>query len=249
MKDTATDQRTHYDGFAEEYSRHYDDEFSLEYRNRFILNRLFKNAELRDLLILDAMCGSGGEMAYLSGRQARSFGLDISFRELQLYGRANGSGKVVCASAFDICLPDGCMDGIVIIGGLHHLQPRVNDALMEFKRILKDQGSIYFCEPHQGSLPDYFRQIWYRYDPLFLPNESSINIKKLMMENSGNFKFNIIGYYGNLAYLLVFNSMVLRLGALFKKKLAKTLFLIESLLSPLQNRIFSCFVLVKAEKI
>ena len=249
MKDSAAEQRNHYDGFAEEYSRHYDDEFSLEYRNRFILDRLFKNVDLRNLLILDAMCGSGGEMAYLSGKQARSFGLDISFRELKLYGKANGSGKAVCASAFDICLPDGCMDGIVIIGGFHHLHPRINDALVEFKRILKDQGTIYFCEPHQGSFPDYFRRIWYRHDPLFLPNESSIDMKKLMLENTRYFKFNIIGYFGNLAYLLVFNSMVFRLGVIIKKKIAKPLFLIESFLSPFQNRFFSCFVLVKAEKI
>lgn len=249
MKDSAADQRTHYDGFADEYSRHYDDEFSQEYRNRFIFDRLFKGAQIEKSLILDAMCGSGGVNLYLSGKQVRSLGLDISFRELLHYGKTNGSGKAVCASAFDICLPDRCVDGIVIMGGLHHLHPRVNDSFVEFHRILKDHGSIYFCEPHQGSLPDIFRRIWYRFDPLFLSNEASIDLKKLILENAGFFDFEILGYFGNLAYLLVLNSMVLRLGAKFKMKIAKPLFLIESLLSHIQNRFFSCFVLVKAEKI
>ena len=50
---------------------------------------------------------------------------------------------------------------VIYLNSLHHLHPNVNDAIQEFKRILKPNGYIILWEPSSESLLDIFRRIWY----------------------------------------------------------------------------------------
>ena len=52
-------QLSHYNNIAADYEAHYSDEWSLEYRRRFIYEPMFAGLNLNGLNVLDAMCGSG----------------------------------------------------------------------------------------------------------------------------------------------------------------------------------------------
>jgi hypothetical protein len=51
-------QQEHYDTIAADYEAHYSDEWSIEYRRRFIYEPMFEGLELAGKKVLDAMCGS-----------------------------------------------------------------------------------------------------------------------------------------------------------------------------------------------
>ena len=248
MKKVEKDQQVHYDEIANDYSLHYGDQYSQQYRKKYIYDRLFESATLKGSLILEAMCGSGEATEYLMSQGATVIGLDISFNELVNYQKSRKNSKTICSSAFAIGAADGYFDSVVVIGGLHHLHPQINKALIELSRVLKPGGAVYLSEPHKGSLFDLVRRAWYRVDRLFLENESAIDIQKMISDNSNLFSFKELGYYGNLAYIFVFNSMVLRMPKWLKKIYSPLLLNIEGPLSKIQNRVFSCFVLIKASK-
>src|ERR1043165_10071157 len=71
-------QQQHYDEIAADYEAHYSDEWSVEYRRRFIYEPMFAGLNLDGLNVLDAMCGSGQTTEYLLARGANVTGLDIS---------------------------------------------------------------------------------------------------------------------------------------------------------------------------
>src|SRR5690242_17419613 len=71
-------QQKHYDEIAADYETHYSDEWSLEYRRRFIYEPMFEGIDLSGMEVLDAMCGSGQTTSYLLTRGAKVTGLDIS---------------------------------------------------------------------------------------------------------------------------------------------------------------------------
>src|SRR4026209_929592 len=71
-------QQEHYDRIAADYETHYSDEWSVEYRRRFIYEPMFAGLDLVGLRVLDAMCGSGQTTSFLLTRGAKVTGLDIS---------------------------------------------------------------------------------------------------------------------------------------------------------------------------
>ena len=52
-------QQEHYDNIAADYEAHYSDEWSVEYRRKFIYDPMFEGLNLSGMKVLDAMCGSG----------------------------------------------------------------------------------------------------------------------------------------------------------------------------------------------
>src|SRR6476659_9558716 len=78
-------QQEHYDRIAADYEAHYSDEWSVEYRRRFIYEPMFEGIELSGKEVLDAMCGSGQTTSYLLTRGARVTGLDISNEVLEQF--------------------------------------------------------------------------------------------------------------------------------------------------------------------
>src|SRR5262249_53337800 len=156
--------------------------------------------------------------------------------------------QAVCASILDTGLESNSFDTVVIVGGLHHLHPNVNAAISEIHRILKPGGYLCFCEPHKSSFPDLIRQRWYPYDSLFADNEEAINLRAMKREFSSCFSFIREKYLGNFAYLLVLNSMIFRIPLRLKHFYTTPLLFFESLISPIQGRFLSCFVVCQWRK-
>ena len=235
-------QQSHYEEIGEEYEKHYAEPFSLQYRDRFCHDPMFCNVKLAGCRALDAMCGSGPLSAYLIKRGALVTGLDISPTVVASY-QANNPGCVgTCASVLDAPFPDASFDVIGVVSGFHHLQPDLDKALLELHRLLKPGGSLCFTEPHSHSLLDRLRRVWYRFDPLFESNEEAVNLEQIQDRHRTRFHFAEQRYFGNLAYIFVLNSMVMRVPLALKPYYSPLAMKIETLLNRILPVWLTCAV-------
>src|SRR5215217_9621911 len=201
-------QQEHYDRIAAVYEAHYSDEWSVEYRRRFIYEPMFAGLDLNGMQVLDAMCGSGQTTSYLLSRGASVTGLDISNEVIDSFQSHWTKANVVKRSLLDSGLPDNSFDCVAVVGGLHHIHPNVRAAVREIHRVLKPGGHFCFMEPHSGSFPDVVRRIWYRFDRFFSDNEAAIDIRLLQRDFGDSFELRKVNYLGNIAFLLVLNSLI-----------------------------------------
>jgi SAM-dependent methyltransferase len=241
-------QQRHYDEISAEYEAHYSDPYSLEYRRRFIYAPMFEGLALSGMNVLDAMCGSGQTTEYLLSRNAQVTGLDISNEVMDSFCARWSNCDAVRRSLLGSGLPDESFDCIAIVGGLHHIHPNVSMAMEEIHRLLKPGGYFCFMEPHSGSLPDLVRRFWYKHDHFFSDNEASVDVKGLEREFESHFRFKKVKYLGNVAFLLVFNSLIFRIPIWAKPFYSSILMAIEPLLSRLQGKLVSCFVVGQWQK-
>lgn len=241
-------QQQHYDEIAVDYEAHYSDEWSLEYRRQFIYEPMFAGLNLAGANVLDAMCGSGQTTDYLLARGANVTGLDISNEVIEQFQGRWANATAVNRSLLDSGLPDNAFDCVVIVGGLHHIHPNVKRAVAELHRVLKPGGHLCFMEPHSGSLPDLVRRVWYRFDHFFSDNEASIDVERLQREFQSDFQLKRVRHLGNIAFLLVLNSLIFRLPHRAKKLLAPFLMKVEPIINVLQTKLTSCFVVTQWQK-
>ncbi len=241
-------QQAHYDLIGKAYEAHYSDEWSSLYRRRFIYEPLVAGVDLRGRKVLDAMCGSGQTAEYLLGQGALAYGLDVSPQVIEQF-RAKLPGAVgVRGSILNSEFADESFDAVFITGGLHHVHPKVPEAVTEIHRILKPGGWLCFYEPHTGSIANAARRLWYRHDSLFEENEAAVDIDDLMRRNAERFDFVTTRYAGGPAYLLVFNSMVFRVPLAWKGRYTPPLLWVERNLERIQGKRTSCFAMVQWRK-
>ncbi len=119
-------QLSHYDQIAAEYETHYSDASSLAYRRKFIYGPMFEGLTLSGMKVLDAMCGSGQTAEYLLSKNAQVTGLDISNEMVDSFNARWSNCKAIRRSLLDSGLPDESFDCVVVVGGLHHIQPNVS---------------------------------------------------------------------------------------------------------------------------
>lgn len=242
-------QQEHFDRLAVRYAAHYGDVWSERYRRRFLNRPLLAGIDLAGRAVLEAMCGSGQTTGYLLERGAQVTGLDISPASIAAFGRRWPHCTAVCASILKSGLATGSFDCVVVVGGLHHLHPRVEAAVNEIWRLLRPGGYFCFAEPHAGSWPDLVRRIWYRRDSHFAAGEAAIDVTALERANAGRFRCLHRSYGGNVAYLLVLNSLILRLPLRLKGLIAPLLLPLEAMISPWQGRRTACFICCQWQKI
>jgi SAM-dependent methyltransferase len=242
-------QQQHYDAIAADYEAHYSDEWSVEYRRRFIYEPMFAGLNLDSMQVLDAMCGSGQTTSYLLAHGANVTGLDISNEVIDTFQSHWTSASVVKRSLLDSGLPDNSFDCVAVVGGLHHIHPNVKAAVREIHRVLKPGGHFCFMEPHSGSLPDVVRKVWYRFDRFFSDNEAAIDVSALQRDFRESFELRKVNYLGNIAFLLVLNSLIFRIPPTNKKLFAPLLMKLEPWINKLQTKLTSCFVVTQWQKL
>lgn len=241
-------QKDHYERISAGYDAHYNDFQSQKYIRRFILDPMFKGIELENKLVLEAMCGGGQITEYLLEKNARVVGLDISPSQMAYFHRRHNRAQVVCGSMLNSGIKDESFDAVAIIGGIHHLPPHTSESLHEIHRVLKTGGYFCFAEPHSESLAEMPRKMWYKRDSLFAENEAAVNMSELRNEFSKMFDFKTEIYLGNVAYLLVFNSMVFRVPLRLKPFYSPALMGMEGILNRLLGKPFSCLVVAQWQK-
>ncbi|MCW8930171.1 MAG: class I SAM-dependent methyltransferase [Gammaproteobacteria bacterium] len=248
MMDTETLQKKRFDTTASDYAAHHGDKWSQKYYKRFIYEPMFENISLKNLNVLEAMCGSGEATAFLNENGAFITGLDISKEEIDIFKTRWPDSQSYCRSILNTELPENSFDCVMIIGGLHHVHPHVDEAIQEIYRILKPDGFLCFSEPHKGSLPDKLRKIWYNNDKTFAENEESIDIEHLKVKFSKQFNFKNEYYKGNFAYIFVLQSLVLRIPLKLKAIYSPLLIWLEGIFDKIQGKSLSCFVVCQWQK-
>lgn len=241
-------QSAHYDQIGVAYDAHYADPTSERYRELFVSRPLLGSLDLNGRQVLEAMCGSGSTASYLLSKGARLTGLDISANLISAFHARWPEARAVQGSILATGFAANTYDCVVVVGGFHHVQPLVQTALDEAFRILKPGGYLCFAEPHSGSLPDLIRRRWYKLDPLFERDEQALDLGVLEASNRGRFEFILKSFAGNLAYLLVFNSLVFRVPIGLKRFYAPILLRLESILRRVQGPRSSCFVICQWRK-
>jgi SAM-dependent methyltransferase len=159
------------------------------------------------------------------------------------------SASIVKRSLLDSGLPDNSFDCVTVVGGLHHIHPNVKAAMREIYRVLKPGGYFCFMEPHSGSFPDVIRRVWYRFDRFFSDNEAAIDIDLLRKDFGDRFTLKRVNYLGNVAFLLVLNSLIFRIPPGSKKFFAPLLMKLEPVINKLQTRLTSCFAVTQWQKL
>jgi SAM-dependent methyltransferase len=246
--DVAALQGAKYDRQALVYEAHATERSTQRYRRRFIDEPALKGIPLEGRDVLEAMCGSGHSTGLLLERGARVTGLDVSEQVLELYRRKWPGCETVAASIMDPPLPDGSFDVVLVVGGLHHVHPHVQDAIDRIWRLLKPGGYFSFCEPHTGSLMDVIRRRWYARDSIFDWNEAAIDVAALRRANADRFEVLTETYFGNVAHTLVLNSMVLRAPLWLKRIYARPAMMLEAALNPVLGKRLSCSVICQWRK-
>jgi SAM-dependent methyltransferase len=234
-------QRRYFNAIAEKYHRHYGDPWSKAYRDRFINAVMLEGISIEGKDVLDGLCGGGETTEYLLDAGARVTGLDISDNVIEIYKKDWPGCGTRRASILETGYPDAHFDAVIIVGGLHHTHPHCLEAVREVHRILKPGGYFCFAEPHVGSFLDTLRIYWYRHDKSFMPNEAAVDVEELKREFASGFEFLRESHGGNIAYLLVLNSMVFHIPGFLKRFYSPILLWLERLLRTLQGRRTSCF--------
>lgn len=248
LDDVQRRQSVLYDRIIDEYQSAADF-YACQYARLFVQEPLLSAVTMAGKEVLDAACGSEGVTPYLLSRGARVTGLDISPRAIELYRNKFPQCRAVCKSVFETGFPDAQFDFVVMTGALHHFHPNIHKALAEICRVLRPGGMLCFCEPHSGSLPDFFRKFWYRHDRrYFEENEAAISLDSLLSSSQGRFQLTFRRYGGSIAYLPVLLSLFLRIPNGWKRFYAPPLLFLERVLTPLSTRRLSFFVLCRMQK-
>jgi SAM-dependent methyltransferase len=238
-----TEQQKRFDEQALEYNSHHNDPYSQAYRNRFIRSRLF-NFSLKNFEVLDAMSASGTETGFLIQQGAKVIGLDISFENTKMYQQIWGlpcQNESIHQTSFE----DNFFDVVYVCGGLHHILPILSETLTEIHRILKPQGFFCFVEPNQDTWLNKVRILWYKFDRRFGADESAISYNK-QLKSFLKLGFKELSYQtgGNIAYLLISQSVIFKISLPLKKRLLGPIFFLENLLEKMPGcpQLFFCVV-------
>jgi len=224
-------QRKRYNIEAQEHLRHLGDQYSQLYRTEFIRSKLF-NFNIQGKVVLDAMCASGIETEYLISKGASVTGLDISERNAEIY-REKWHRECIATSIHDTKLNQASYDMIYIFGGLHHVIPILGETIREVHRLLKPGGYFVFVEPNKDTLFNALRMIWYRLDSRFQETEEALSYKKQLRPFLDlGFKEVTSFSGGNIAYLLICQSLIIGTPTGRKKWLYPILSNLERLLTP-----------------
>lgn len=143
MKETKTEIQNSYDRVAGDYAEQFKDELTKKPFDCRMLDRLVETVGKRET-ICDLGCGAGHIAKYLSGRGAKTCGIDLSSEMVKQAGRLNPEITFRQGNMLDLKeTSDDSFGGIAAFYSIIHV-PRdsVIDALREMKRVLRPKGSL-----------------------------------------------------------------------------------------------------------
>ena len=155
-------------------------EWSRRYRDQFIDGPLFDGLDLRGRAC-SRRCAAAADHARVAGPRCTGHRARHLARRASI--RFAAVGRIAAAPARRSPTPACQSEAFDARGrssaGCTICNPTSTPAIDEIHRLLKPGGSFSFFEPHTGSLPDLFRQQWYKRDALFEDNEAAIDLERL----------------------------------------------------------------------
>jgi 2-polyprenyl-3-methyl-5-hydroxy-6-metoxy-1,4-benzoquinol methylase len=237
-------QKEYYNSIATTYDKHYANPSAIQYRSE-VFDRFLNDQkiELKNLKVLDAMCGGGENAFYFAQKGALVSGIDISEAQCKFFAQRFPQSTIKCESIFSSGFNDSEFD-FIVTESLHHLHPNVEEGVREMIRILKPGGYLMIWEPSSGSLLDLARKLWYKLDhKYFEDNEQSIDIKLVTRYLSKEARLIKSHFGGNIGHLFVMSSMQMRIPTAIVKLYAKLFLYGEKIIEKFQTQITSCWVL------
>ena len=161
-------QKEHYEFIHDEYGKHYYDQSSMAYRDRFIYKLILDGLDLNGKYVADIAAGSGENSLELKRRypRVRLTGFDISSKAIKQYRENVGT------SAFqqDFTKPMKQkfeFDVVMVFGGLHHCANDLRRVFENISGLLKPGGMLLMWEPNRECFLECLRKIWYRKSRFF----------------------------------------------------------------------------------
>ena len=238
-------QADHYDDILDEYDQHYYDQYSLRYREQFILEPLLEGIDLRGKRVADLASGSGETSRFLSRRfpGVECEGFDVSPEACRRYREKTQRP----AQEFDLTqgrYEGEPFDAAIIMGGLHHCATDLEGTLTAIARMLRPGGTFLLFEPNRDYMLEALRRVWYRFDRYFdAANEMALSHADLLAAGRGAFECQRVRYFGGPAFFLVYNSLVFRMSGTTKAAIAPGLMRLESAYNQLTPRwLFASFL-------
>jgi SAM-dependent methyltransferase len=240
-------QKEYYNRIAETYDIYYSNKYALEYRHK-VYDKILTGMDFKNLNVLDAMCGGGESTGYFLNKGANVTGVDISEKQCGIYSKRYPDIPVYCTSITKTNFSNEEFD-FVVTDSLHHLNPNLHEGIKEIHRILKRGGYFLAFEPSEGSFFNYLRKKWYKLDKTYFEdNEQSIDIDKLESQYNEIFSFKKNIYGGNIAYLLVQESMLFRIPSKLIKYYAPILLPLDNFIQKFQSKRTACWILSLLQK-
>lgn len=157
------------------------------------LNKYLK----KDTKILDVGCGTGGTIVYLKRAGFRNvIGVDNSPEALK-YCKKRKLHNVKLTSVNHLPFKEKTFDGIICLDVLYHRGVNPNEALSEFRRVLKSGGVLYIQEPSYNWLKskhDNVIETQNRYTRLSIQN----------LVKHSHFKIVKTSYFNSILFLPIF---------------------------------------------
>ena len=238
-------QKEHYEFIHDEYGKHYYDQSSMAYRDRFIYKLILDGLDLNGKYVAEIAAGSGENSLTLKRRypRVRLVGFDISSKAVKQYR------EVVGASAFeqDLTKPmkqEFEFDVVMVFGGLHHCANDLRRVFENISGLLKPEGMLLMWEPNRECFLEWLRQIWYRKSRFFQEDtEKALVHDDLINMASSFFEVKDLKYMGGPAHFLILNSLILGIPLSVKRIISHPLFALEWFYNLLPGKIFyPCFI-------
>ncbi len=192
--------------------------------NESLLKRyLPKNKSLK---ILDAGCGPGAALIYLS-QFGEVTGVDISEEALRF---AKKRGKVIKGDVSALPFKDGTFDVVVCLDVLYHKWVHVRKALSEMKRALRKGGILFIREPAF----DWFKSS----EDIASATKHRFTKEELRRELNGDAYILKLTYVNFLLFPLAFIKRIPEVIGIKKKQGVSDLQSIQSLLNTILFLIF-----------
>lgn len=240
-------QKSHFEDIHEEYKKHYYDEFSMAYRERFIYKKMFSGIDLQNLKVAEIACGDGSNSKFIKieYKPMKIVGYDISEKACAEY-RQQVKEKAYVTDLTRDRLPEKEYDLIFVIGGLHHCIADIESTIENIHRSLTENGLLIMVEPNRSFILQFLRDVWYKLDKYFdNSTEGAINHHLLHATFSDKFSKEKLGFNGGIAYFLILNSMIFRLPYFLKKILFVPLFFFEKIYDYLPCRLLHPFFIAQ----
>ena len=241
-------QAKRYDIEAAAHAIHHHDEWTQKYRD-MSFRRPFAELDFKGKTVLDAMCASGVDTGYFLKNGALVEGLDISKHNCSIFTE-NWDLPCRQASIHETGLADNQFDFVYVGGGLHHIIPLMDEAITEIHRILKPGGFFLFVEPNADTWINHIRTLWYRRSERFEDEERALHYKnEIKPYLSLGFNELSVHYGGNIAYILVGQSLSLGISPKAKAMLAGPVIGLERFINifPFAPKLFFSSVWQKSE--